>query len=146
MRFSCAGISLAALMAASPAFAQSSLLQAGPVTPGHQPMYSGSGYSQPLLQDGGGSGGGGLGVNPGELGITSRAGNNVNIAPYANNGNGPLGEHFCMFDAPTTNPTGYHYFCFDPDATILQQETRCKKANQNLRPIRGVELQHTPES
>ncbi len=79
-------------------------------------MYSGSGFSQPLVQDGGGSGGGGLGVNPSELGITSRAGHGVNTPPYANNGNGPDGEHFCMFDAPTTNPTGYHYMCFDPNA------------------------------
>ena len=116
MRFFYTGIFFAALMAASQAFAQSSLLQAGPVTPGHQPMYSGSGFSQPLVQDGGGSNGGGLGVNPSELGITSRSGNGANTPPYASNGNGPNGEHFCMFDAPTTNPTGYHYFCFDPNA------------------------------
>ena len=120
MRIARLCVFVAALIAASPALAQS-LQQAGPVFPGHMPMYSGSGFSQPLVQDGGGSNGCGIagcgaGANPGELGITSRAGNGDNVAPYASNGNGPLGEHFCMFDAPTTNPTGYHYLCFDPNA------------------------------
>ena len=115
MRFPRLWVFLAALTAASPVFAQQAILQGGPVTPGHVPQYTGT-YSQPIVQDGGGSGGGGLGFNPGEFGITSRAGHNVNTAPFASNGNGPLGEHACMFDGPTNNPTGYHYLCFDPNA------------------------------
>lgn len=114
MRFPRLWVFLVALVAASPALAQSSLLQAGPVTPGHQPMYSGSGSSQPLVQDGGGSGGGGLKANPGEIGITSRS--PTNTYPSANSGHGPNGEHACLYDAPTNNATGYHYFCMDPNA------------------------------
>ena len=37
--------------------AQSTLLQGGPTTQGHIPLYVGDGYSQPIVQDGGGSGG-----------------------------------------------------------------------------------------
>ena len=116
MRISRALILLAALIVALPALAQQAILQGGPWQPGHIPQYVGRGSTQPVVQDGGGSNGGGLGANPGELGITSRAGHNVNTPPYADNGNGPDFEHFCMYDAPTINPTGYHYFCFDPNA------------------------------
>ena len=79
-------------------------------------QYVGDGFSQPIVMDAGGAGGGGLGANTAELGITSRAGHGAYTPPYASNGNGPLGEHFCMFDGPTDNPTGYHYLCLDPNA------------------------------
>lgn len=107
-------VALATALAADAAFGQSVILQGGPTSPGHLPMYVGSGHQQPIVQDGGGSGGGAIGANPGEIGITSRS--PINSYPSANSGNGPLGEHLCMFDAPTTNPTGYHYLCFDPNA------------------------------
>lgn len=116
MRLARALAFLCALLAAAPALAQSTVLQGGPTTPAHVPMYSGSGFTQPIIQDGGGSGGvstNGFG-NPSEIGITSRSPSNT--YPSANSGHGPLGEHFCMFDGPTTNPTGYHYLCFDPNA------------------------------
>lgn len=106
-------IILVAALAATSVYAQT-ILQGGPVTPGHQPMYSGSGFTQPIVQDGGGSGGGALGVNPGEIGITSRS--LTNTYPVVSGGNGPHGEHGCFYDAPTTNATGYHYLCLDPNA------------------------------
>ena len=118
MRFSCTGIFLAALMAASPALAQSSLLQAGPVTPGHQPMYSGSGFTQPLVQDGGGANGCGasgcgLGANPSELGLTIRS--PTNSYPATSGATGPFNSNFCTYDAPVNNATGYHFFCLSPN-------------------------------
>lgn len=91
------------------------VLQAGPNAPGHVPMYIGGfGNSQTIVQDAGGAGGGPSGNNLSELGITSRS--PTNTYPSANSGNGPYATHDCRFDAPTTNPTGYHFLCFDPNA------------------------------
>ena len=105
---------MATFLAAGAATAQSSLLQAGPTTPGHAPQYVGQSSSQPIVQDSGGSGGGGLGANLGEIGITARS--PTGTYPSASSGNGPHGEHGCFYDGPTNNPTGYHYFCLDPNA------------------------------
>ena len=88
------------------AFAQASLLQAGPTTPGHVPQYSSSGTMQPTITDGGGAAGGDVGVNPGEIGVTART------SP----GTGPLGEHVCIYDEPITNVGGGHFLCLDPNA------------------------------
>jgi hypothetical protein len=103
------------LLALSPiaAMAQSTVLQGGAWTPGHVPQYSTYG-SQPVVIDGGGSGGGAIGQNLSELGIVSRS--PTNTYPSANSGNGPHGEHGCLYDAPITNATGFHYLCFDPNA------------------------------
>jgi hypothetical protein len=103
-----------ALLLASPAFAQSVPLQSGPVTPGHAPMYVNQGSGQPIVTDGGGAANGAIGKNLSELGITARSQNSA--YPVANGGKGALNSHFCLYDAPTTNPTGYHYLCLDPNA------------------------------
>jgi hypothetical protein len=105
---------LAAALAVFPAFAQSTPYQGGPWTPGHFPQYTGRGSSNAVIMDGGGSGGGGLGINPNEFGVTSYS--PTGSYPVASSGNGPNGEHGCLYDAPTTNPTGYHYLCLDPNA------------------------------
>ena len=105
---------LLALMAPSLAFAQATLLQGGPWTPGHAPMYVGQGGSQPIVQDGGGAGGGAVGVTLSELGITARS--STNTYPSANSGSGQYSTHACMYDAPTVNATGFHYLCLDPNA------------------------------
>ena len=102
------------LLAASLAFAQSTVLQVGPWTPGHVPIYSQTYNGQPYVLDGGGSAGGPLFTNLSELGVTSVS--PTGTYPSANSGNGPRAEHACLFDAPSTNPTGYHYICFDPNA------------------------------
>ena len=102
-----------ALALSSSAEAQQVPLQGGAWTPGHMPQYVGAG-SQPILMDGGGSGGGAAGVNLSEFGVTSRS--KTGTYPSANSGNGPNGEHGCMYDAPITNATGYHYLCLDPNA------------------------------
>lgn len=95
------------------AHAQSALLQGGPVTPGHVPMYV-NGYSQqPIVQDSGTAAGGPPGTGLSELGLTVRG---TGTAPYANAGTGPYGTNECDNDAPTTNNTGYHYLCFSPNA------------------------------
>ncbi len=104
---------LLALLFTSPAWAQSALLQAGPVTPGHAPMYIGSGGSQPIVQDSGPAAGGGAGVGLSEIGVTVRS---TGTGPFANAGTGPSGTNFCDYDAPTTNATGYHYLCLSPNA------------------------------
>lgn len=101
------------LLTPLPALGQGTLLQGGPFTPGHVPQYVGQGSSQAVVQDGGGAGGGAVGVNPSELGITARG---TGTPPYAGQGTGPYGSNFCDYDAPITNAAGYHFLCFSPNA------------------------------
>jgi hypothetical protein len=110
------GFVLMALLAvAAPAsvYAQSALLQGGPITAGHVPMYINSYSQQPVVTDSGPASGGGPGFGLGELGLTVRG---TGTAPYANAGTGPFGTNFCDYDAPVTNATGYHYICWSPNA------------------------------
>lgn len=101
-------------LAPSVAQAQSTLLQAGTFTGGHVPMYVGpAGQSQAIVQDSGTAAGGGVGLGLSELLLTARG---TGTPPYAGQGTGILGTNFCSYDAPTTNATGYHYFCFSPNA------------------------------
>ncbi len=104
---------LAVLFGVSSAFAQSAVLQGGGFTQGHLPQYV-STFGQPIIMDGGGAGGGALGVNPGEIGITARG---AGTPPFSGLGTGPLGSIFTLYDAPTTNATGYHYMAFSPNST-----------------------------
>src|SRR5580658_5078454 len=94
--------------------AQSSVIQGGTWTPGHIPQYVGSGNIQPVLQDGGPAGGGGAGANISEIGVVARG---TGTAPYSGQGTGPFGSIDCLYDAPITNATGYHYLCLSPNAT-----------------------------
>ena len=96
------------------AFGQSTILQSGPTTPGHVPMFVGVGTMQPIVQDSGTAGGGGNSVGLSELGVTIR--NPLNVYPAANVGNGPYNTNICDYDAPTTNATGYHYICISPNS------------------------------
>src|SRR5208337_3172905 len=107
---------IAAILCFFPAVAlgQSTLLQSGPTTPGHVPMFVGVGTMQPIVQDSGTAGGGGNSVGLSELGLTIR--NPLNTYPAANVGNGPLNTNLCDYDAPTTNATGYHYICISPNS------------------------------
>lgn len=100
-------------LSALPAFGQGTVLQGGPWQPGHVPQYVGQGSSQAVVQDGGGAGGGAVGVNPAEIGITARGSGAV---PYVGQGSGPFGTIFCANDAPINNPTGYHFICLSPNA------------------------------
>jgi hypothetical protein len=106
-----AGLILALLP--SLAVGQGAVLQGGVPIGGHVPQYIASGGSQAIVIDGGGAGGGPIGVNPSELGITARG---TGTAPYAAQGSGPLGTIGCFYDAPTNNATGYHYLCLSPNA------------------------------
>ena len=108
--------SLFACLATS-AFGQGALLQGGTWTQGHMPMYVGSGTSQAVVQDSGPAGGGAVGLGISELLQVSRAANGVTTAPYANSGTGQYFAHNCSYDAAITNPTGFHYFCFDANAS-----------------------------
>src|SRR5208337_3394662 len=96
------------------AFGQSTILQSGPTTPGHVPMFVGVGTMQPIVQDSGTSGGGGPSVGLSEIGVTVR--NPLGIYPAAAVGNGPYNTNICDYDAPTTNATGYHYICISPNS------------------------------
>ena len=108
-----AAIFFALSLARAEAWAQSSTLSAGPLSPGHAPQYS-AGAPIAVLRDGGGSGGGAIGSTLGELGVTSRS--PTGAYPSANSGNGPNREHVCFYDGPTTNnPAGFHYVCIDPN-------------------------------
>lgn len=95
--------------------AQGTLLQGGPWTPGHAPMYVGSGNGQAVVQDSGPAGGGGTGLGLAEQLLVAR-GTGGATAPFANAGTGPLSTNWCDYDAPLTNATGYHYLCFSPNA------------------------------
>ena len=98
------------VLVSSQAWAQSAVLQGGTWTGGHLAQYGNNTGSQPVIIDSGGAGGGNSGVNPSELGITVR--NPANVYPAANVGNGPNYGNFCIYDAPISNSTGYHYLCF----------------------------------
>jgi hypothetical protein len=98
----------------STAFGQGAILQAGPRTGGHAPMYTGTGSGgQTTVQDSGPAGGGAAGLGLSELLLVKRG---TGTPPYANQGTGPLNTTNCMYDAPITNAGGYHYLCFDPNA------------------------------
>lgn len=124
------------LMAAGPAFAQS-VQQGGAWTQGHIPQYSITGSSsQPVVQDGGGAGGGTVGVNPSEIGITARG---TGTPPFVGQGSGYLGAPFCMYDAPINNATGGHQLCLSPNATggfgMLSYNKFGTASNQDLKFI-----------
>lgn len=100
------------LLSAAPAFGQGALLQGGPWTPGHAPMYVGSGSGQAIVQDSGPASGGPLGVGLSELGVTARG---TGAPPYAGQGTGPFGTNICDYDAPINSATGYHFLCMSPN-------------------------------
>jgi hypothetical protein len=102
-----------AVLFASPALGQVVPLQGGPWVSGHAPMYVNNGSAQPVLLDSGGAGGGGSGTGISDMGLTARG---PGAGPYAGAGTGPNGENWCDYDAPTTNPGGYHYLCLSPNA------------------------------
>ena len=114
MRLFLSAAALLLMALASTAAKAQTVLQGGPWTPGHASMYSSSGLSQPIVTDSGTAGGGALGKNLSEIGIVARDPNNV--YPSVNSGNGPFFTHACVYDAPTTNATGYHFLCLDPNA------------------------------
>lgn len=98
----------------APAEAQSTVLQGGPFTPGHLPLYTYNNFSsQPVLSDAGGAGGGTVGVNPSEMGISAVG---TGSPPFVAQGTGPNGENICDYDGPTTSAAGYHALCFSPNA------------------------------
>jgi hypothetical protein len=107
-------IALFLCLAPSLAWGQGSLLQGGPWTPGHVPQYVGQGSGQAIVIDGGAASGGAIGANASEFGIVARG---TGTAPYSGQGTGPFGSIGCLYDAPTTNPTGYHFLCLSPNAT-----------------------------
>lgn len=107
---------LAILVSLAPvaAFGQGAVLQGGSVTPGHAPMYvTGGSQSQTIVQDSGPAAGGVNGLGISEL---LRVARGTGTPPYAGQGTGPLGTNDCNYDAPTNNPTGYHYLCLSANA------------------------------
>lgn len=103
-----------AIAYASTALAQSSVLQGGPWAPGHVPAYSGpQGGWQPVVQDGGPAAGGPQGTGISEVGLIARG---TGTPPFIGQGTGPFGTNFCDYDAPTNNPTGYHFLCWSANA------------------------------
>ena len=97
----------------SPVFAQEGPLQGGPWEPGHSPMYVGQGISQPVFQDSGPAGGGGIDVGLSEQLLVARG---TGAPPYASQGTGPNGTNWCDYDAPLNSINGYHYLCLSANA------------------------------
>ena len=102
------GALCALLLASASAWGQGSVLQAGPPTGGHAPMYTPGGSYQTVIQDSGPASGGKAG-----LGLSELLG--VSQAPTVSSGTGPLGTHACWYSAPVTSGA-YYYLCFDPNA------------------------------
>ena len=107
-------VTLALLFSGSVALAQGTILQGGPWAPGHAPMYTGQGSGQAVVQDSGPAGGGGTGYGLSEQLLVARG---TGTPPYVGQGTGPFGTNWCDYDAPITNPTGYHFFCISPNAS-----------------------------
>lgn len=107
-------LSIALVLAPHFALAQSAILQGGPWTPGHAPMYVGQGYSQTIVQDSGAAKGGAVGLGLSELLLQQRG---TGTPPYANVGTGPYYTNSCDYDAPITSAGGYHYLCFGPNSS-----------------------------
>ena len=101
------------LLVSIPALAQTVPLQGGPWTPGHAPMYSSSGNSQPVIQDSGPAGGGPVGLGLSEGLYVARG---TGTPPYAGQGTGPIGTNICDYDAPIANAGGYHFLCLSANA------------------------------
>ncbi len=95
------------------ACAQQVVLQGGPTTNGHVPMYITQG-TQPYVMDSGTAGGGAANIGLSELLIAQRG---LSTPPFANGGSGPLYTNFCDYDGPTNSVAGYHYLCFSPNAS-----------------------------
>lgn len=102
------------LFSATAALAQGTILQGGPWAPGHAPMYTGQGSGQAVVQDSGPAGGGATGYGLSEQLLVARG---TGTPPYTGQGTGPFGTNWCDYDAPITNPTGYHFFCISPNAS-----------------------------
>jgi hypothetical protein len=98
---------------ALPASAQQVPLQSGPVTAGHAPMYVNSGNGQPVIQDSGPAAGGQTGLGMGEGLYIARG---TGTPPYIGQGTGPSGTNWCDYDAPISNPAGYHFLCLSANA------------------------------
>lgn len=101
------------LFSATAALAQGTILQGGPWAPGHAPMYTGQGSGQAVVQDSGPAGGGATGYGLSEQLLVARG---TGTPPYVAQGTGPFGTNWCDYDAPITNPTGYHFLCMSANA------------------------------
>lgn len=112
LRLLAAGVLLAAFPLC--AFAQQAILQGGPWASGHIPVYVGPQSTQPIIMDSGPAGGVDVGGGISEFNVTAVG---SGTAPYVGQGTGPFGSIGCMYDAPITNATGYHFLCFSPNAT-----------------------------
>ena len=100
---------LALILLPGTALAQGTLLQAGPFTPRHAPMYVGAaGQGQAYLQDSGPASGG-----PPGIGLSETL--QVSPSPYSQTGTGPFGTHNCEYSAPVQLGV-YNYLCTDPNA------------------------------
>lgn len=104
---------LALAVALLPAMAagQQTVLQGGSWTSGLLPTYSGSGISQPIVQQSGTAAGTGVGIK--EISVIARG---TGTAPYAAQGSGQLGTIVQIQDAPSTNATGYHALSLSANA------------------------------
>ena len=103
-------VALAALSLVVTAAHAQTVIQSGPWSPGHFPVYypMGSGSSTPLVIDGGAAGGGSAFVQGGTEQLL--------IAPASPTGPGLT--NWCDYDTnPANAPTGYHVLCFSPKAS-----------------------------
>jgi hypothetical protein len=96
-----------------PAHAQAPILQGGPWSFGHVPIYGNPGSAQPSVFDSGPARGAGVGQGISELNLQATG---TGAPPFASQGTGPLGTVACMYDGPITSAAGYHFLCFSANA------------------------------
>lgn len=103
---------LALLVALYPAagYGQATVIQGGSWTSGLIPMYSGSGITQPVVQQSATAAGGAQSIK--ELSLVARG---IGTAPFVGSGGGYLGSIFCLYDGPTSGQ--HHQLCLSPNAT-----------------------------
>ncbi len=108
----CAVAALAACLA-TPALAQGTIQQSGPVTALHVPVWLGNGTQADSGTAAGSGPNGPSAAGASEQLLIVRGNGNP---PFANAGSGPNGENWCDYDGPITSSAGYHYFCISPNA------------------------------
>lgn len=104
---------LALIALAGQAGAQAPILQGGPWSFGHLPIYGNPGSAQPSVFDSGPARGAGIGQGISELNLQATG---TGSPPFAGQGTGPFGTVACLYDGPITSAAGYHYLCLSPNA------------------------------
>lgn len=108
----CAVLLLAVFLFSAAALAQGTVQQSGPVVPFHGSVWLGNGT---IGDAGAASGYSSSGTAAAGLSEQLDVVRGNGTPPFVSAGSGPLGTNVCDYDAPISNPTGYHFICLSPN-------------------------------